>query len=64
MPPVIQIVTYAIPARYFIVALRAIVLKGAGFVSFAGDMVALGIFALVMLTLASLRLGRAWRVGP
>jgi ABC-2 type transport system permease protein len=64
MPPVIQIVTYAIPARYFIVALRAIVLKGAGFASFAGDMLALGIFALVMLTLASLRLGRAWRVGP
>lgn len=63
MPPAIQIVTYAIPARYFIVALRAIVLKGAGFASFADDMLALGIFALVMLTLASLRLGRAWRVG-
>ena len=30
MPAFLQVVTYVVPARYFIVALRAIVLKGVG----------------------------------
>ncbi len=30
MPRFLQIVTYAVPARYFLIALRGIVLKGAG----------------------------------
>jgi ABC-2 type transport system permease protein len=63
MPEVVQIVTHVIPARYFIVALRAIVLKGAGIASFATDLMALSAFAFVMLALASARLGREWRVG-
>jgi ABC-2 type transport system permease protein len=63
MPEAIQVVTHVIPARYFIVALRAIVLKGAGVASFANDLVALSIFAFVMLALSSARLGREWRVG-
>lgn len=60
MPQAIQVITYAIPARYFIVALRAIVLKGAELASFWTDLLALGIFAAAMLTLASVRLGRDW----
>jgi ABC-2 type transport system permease protein len=63
MPTAIQVISHAIPARYFIVALRAIVLKGAALPAFWTDLGALGIFALVMLSLASLRLGRAWNVG-
>ena len=63
MPTVIQVITHAIPARYFIVALRAIVLKGASLASFWTDLLALAIFAAVMLTLASARLAREWRVG-
>jgi len=63
MPAAIQVISYVIPARYFIVALRAIVLKGAAVTAFWRDLVALGIFATVMLSLASLRLGRAWKVG-
>jgi ABC-2 type transport system permease protein len=63
MPEPVQLVTLIIPARYFIVALRAIVLKGAGLESFSDDLVALGLFALVMLALAAARLGRAWRQG-
>jgi len=63
MPTAIQIISHAIPARYFIVALRAIVLKGADLAAFWTDLGALGIFAMVMLALASLRLGRAWNVG-
>jgi ABC-2 type transport system permease protein len=60
MPPAVQVVTHVIPARYFIVALRAIVLKGAEVSAFWPDLAALGIFAAVMLALASLRLSREW----
>ena len=30
MPEALQVVTYVVPARYFLVALRGIVLKGVG----------------------------------
>jgi len=60
MPGVIQAITHLVPARYFLVALRAIVLKGASIAAFWEDMVALAIFATVALTLASLRLRREW----
>jgi len=60
MPQVVQIITHVIPARYFLVALRAIVLKGADVASFWFDLAALGMFAAAMLTLASVRLGRDW----
>lgn len=60
MPWAIQLVTYIVPARYFLVALRAIVLKGAGLEAFAGDLLAMAVFSIVMLSLASVRLARAW----
>ena len=61
MPAAIQAITYAVPARYFIVALRAIVLKGAHLSAFWLQLVALGLYAALMLTLASKRLSRQWR---
>jgi ABC-2 type transport system permease protein len=60
MPTVVQWITHIVPARYFLVALRAIVLKGAGITAFWQDMVALAIFATVAIGLASLRLRREW----
>jgi len=60
MPAFLQVVTRIVPARYFLVALRGIVLKGTGPASFLGDLVALGVFAVVILGLASLRLRRQW----
>jgi hypothetical protein len=42
------------------VALRAIVLKGAGLDVIAGQLVALVIFATVVIGFASLRLRREW----
>ena len=60
MPPAIQVITHIIPARYFIVALRGIVLKGAEVTAFWPDLLALALFATVMLTLASVRLSREW----
>ena len=60
MPIVVQWITHIVPARYFLVALRAIVLKGADITAFWQDMMALAIFATVALGLASLRLRREW----
>jgi ABC-2 type transport system permease protein len=60
MPPVVQAVTYVVPARYFLVALRAVVLKGAGVGAFWEDLVALAVFATIALGLASIRLARQW----
>jgi ABC-2 type transport system permease protein len=60
MPAAIQAVTYVVPARYFLVALRSILLKGAGLAAFWIDLAALAAYAMVMLALASRRLRRQW----
>jgi ABC-2 type transport system permease protein len=60
MPAVVQAITHIVPARYFIVALRSIVLKGTEITAFWQDMVALTVFATVALGLASVRLRREW----
>jgi ABC-2 type transport system permease protein len=60
MPAFLQMVTRIVPARYFLIALRGIVLKGAGLTAFWTELVALAVFAIVVLTLASVRLRRQW----
>ena len=60
MPRVLQVITYAVPARYFLIALRSIVLKGAGVAAYALELGALTTFAILVLTLASVRLRRQW----
>jgi ABC-2 type transport system permease protein len=60
MPVALQTITYVVPARYFLIALRGIVLKGVGLEVIGGNLAALGIYATVMLTLASVRLRREW----
>jgi ABC-2 type transport system permease protein len=60
MPAPIRAITYVVPARYFLVALRAIVLKGAGIQVFWPQLVALVIYAGFMLAMASSRLRRQW----
>ena len=60
MPEPIQAITYVVPARYFIVALRSIVLKGADLAAFWVDLAALAVYAALMLTLAAKRLARQW----
>jgi ABC-2 type transport system permease protein len=60
MPAFLQAVTYAVPARYFLVSLRGIVLKGTGPAIFWPQLAALAAFAVVILALASLRLRRQW----
>ena len=58
MPKPIQLVTYIVPARYFLVALRGIVLKGVGLATVWRSLAALGIYAVAVLGLASARLAR------
>ncbi len=60
MPVVVQWITHLVPARYFLVALRSIVLKGADVTAFWQQLMALAIFATVATALASLRLRKEW----
>jgi ABC-2 type transport system permease protein len=60
MPRFLQVVTYVVPAKYFLVALRSIVLKGAGLEVYWTALVALGVFAVAMLAIASARLQQQW----
>ena len=45
MPRALQLVTNVVPARYFLVALRGIVLKGASIAHLIGPLVALATYA-------------------
>ena len=58
MPAALQVITHVVPARYFLVALRGIVLKGSPLALLWPQMLALSIYALAMLALASARLAR------
>lgn len=55
MPPVIQLVTYLIPLRYFLVIVRGIFLKGVGLEVLWPQAAALTAWGLVVLSLAALR---------
>jgi ABC-2 type transport system permease protein len=52
MPVVIQAVTYFIPAKYFLVALRAIIIKGVGIAAFWDQALFLAGFAVLTLALS------------
>ncbi len=58
MPMPIQIITRIVPARYFLVALRGIVLKGVSLATVWADMAAMSGYAVIVLGLASVRLSR------
>jgi ABC-2 type transport system permease protein len=53
MPPVIQGLTFLIPAKYFLVALRAIILKGVGLSAFWDQVLLLAGFAFLILVLSA-----------
>ncbi len=56
MPLFVQVITYLVPARYFMVALRAIVLKGVGIAAFWDQLIYLSVFTVVTLAVSSRRL--------
>jgi ABC-2 type transport system permease protein len=53
MPAFIQAVTYIVPAKYFLVALRAIILKGVGLPAFWEQVLFLAGFAVLTLALSA-----------
>jgi ABC-2 type transport system permease protein len=58
MPIALQYVSALVPARYFLVALRGIVLKGLGLVDVWPSIAALAIYGAVVLGLSAARLAR------
>ena len=58
MPLVIQAVTFLVPARYFLVALRAIILKGVGIEAFWEQCLFLVAFGAIVMAVSSFRLAR------
>jgi len=58
MPVALQYITYVVPARYYLRALRGIVLKGVGLQEVLPQVVALTVFATIVLGLASVGLAR------
>jgi ABC-2 type transport system permease protein len=59
MPGIIQAVSYILPGRYYLAAIRAIMLKGAGFQAYGNQVLALAVFALATSGLSILRLRRS-----
>lgn len=58
MPPFVQAITYLIPSRYFLAALRAIILKGTGLPAIWDQFLLLAGFAVLSLGASAARLGR------
>jgi len=56
MPVWVQVVTYLIPARYFMVALRSIILKGAGIAAFWDQVLLMIAFAVLTITISARRM--------
>ena len=55
MPIWLQVISYVIPLRYFLIIVRGIVLKGVGMAALWPETLALAIFALVVMSAAVLR---------
>jgi ABC-2 type transport system permease protein len=58
MPIPIQVVSYIIPARYFLPVLRGIIVKGTGLVTYWREMLFLVVFAVAVISLSTARLRR------
>lgn len=56
MPPVIQVVTVVVPAKYFVELLRGIMMRGAGFETGMYDLLALALFSTFMIVVSAVRL--------
>jgi ABC-2 type transport system permease protein len=55
MPTVLQWVSYLMPLRYYLVILRALLLKGVGLPLIQTDVLAMTLFAVGIMTAATLR---------
>jgi len=55
MPPLLQVVSYLIPLRYYLVIIRSVLLKGVGLGSLIPEVAALTLMALAWMGIAALR---------
>lgn len=55
MPKIIQVITYVIPLRYFMVIIRGIILKGIGFSELWQETLILLLLGIIILSLSTLR---------
>jgi ABC-2 type transport system permease protein len=55
MPRVLQLVSYAIPLRYYLVIIRALLIKGVGAAALQSQIVALSLFAILIMGAAVAR---------
>jgi ABC-2 type transport system permease protein len=55
MPRFLQIVSYAIPLRYYLVVIRSLMLKGVGLAAIQNEVIALILFGIVIMGAAALR---------
>jgi ABC-2 type transport system permease protein len=55
MPKFLQVVSYIIPLRYYLVIIRALLLKGVGVAAIQGEIVALALFAILITGAAAAR---------
>jgi ABC-2 type transport system permease protein len=55
MPPVLQAISYLTPLRYYLIIIRSLLLKGVGVEAFPQEIIALIVFAAVIMGLAAVR---------
>ncbi len=55
MPRILQWISYVFPLRYYLVIIRSLMLKGVGISAIREDLIALAIFGVAIMSLASLR---------
>jgi len=55
MPKFLQVISYLIPLRYYLVIIRALLLKGVGAAALENEIIALSVFAVVIMGAAALR---------
>jgi ABC-2 type transport system permease protein len=55
MPKFLQVVSYIIPLRFYLVIIRALLLKGVGAAALQNEIIALIVFAVVIMAAASAR---------
>ena len=55
MPTVLRWISYIIPLRYYLVIIRALLLKGVGAAAIQNEIIALAIFGVAIMSAAALR---------
>jgi ABC-2 type transport system permease protein len=55
MPRVLQLISYAVPLRYYLTIIRSLLLKGTGVLELQNEILALIIFGTLLMVAATLR---------